>query len=169
MLGVVPVQYVIFAWLSFWWHATVHPSRWEEISERICLCSSFSPSLSVYFGSVFICPTNKPSRNLSDALFLFLSFSLPLSLYLSPSLSLLLSLNFFFYFSLPLSFLIPFSPSLSHFHSPSLSSLTLLSLPLPLSVLLDLILGSFPTKKRWILIIPAMYDAQLQTTTKVLY
>ena len=156
-------------------HATVHPSRWEEISERICLCSSFSPSLSVYFGSVSICPTYKPSLNLSYALFLFLTFSLPLSLSLSIALSTSLSLY--------LSLSIPSSTSLSLYPSQFLSlplSLTftlLLSLslskyiylPLPLSVFLDLILGSFPTKKRWIPIIPAMYDAQLQTTTKVLH
>ena len=94
-------------------HATVHPSRWEEISERICLCSSFSPSFSVYFGSVSICPTYKPSLNLSDALFLFLSYSLPLSL--SQFLLLLLSpfipLNYFL--SLSLSLLLSFSLYLS--------------------------------------------------------
>ena len=91
-------------------HATVHPSRWEEISERICLYSSFSPSLSVYFGSVSISPTHKPSLNLSDALFLFLSYSLPLSLSLS--------LNSFL--SLSLSLLLSFSLYLSLSPSPSL-------------------------------------------------
>ena len=114
-------------------HATVHPSRWEEISERICLCSSFSPSLSVYFGSVSICPTCKPSLNLSDALFLFLSYSLPLSLSLSQFLLLLLSpfipLNSIL--SLSLSLLLSFSLylSLSLFISLSPSSSLCISRP----------------------------------------
>ena len=99
-----------------------------------------------------------------------LSLHCSLSIALSTSLSLYLSLSQFLL--LLLSPFLSLSLSLSHFHSPSLTLLSLslsLSLPLPLSVFLDLILGSFPTKKRWIPIIPAMYDAQLQTTTKVLH
>ena len=103
-------------------------------------------------------------------LFLFI-LDLCLSVQHTNHLLIYLTLSSFFFLTLclclSLSLSIPFSPSLSHFYCPSLS--ISLSLPLPLSVFLDLILGSFPTRKRWIPIIPAMYDAQLQTTTKVLH